>query len=284
MKLTFLGAAKTVTGSCFLLETATKKMLIDCGMFQGHSKEHALNSEDFPFNPSEIDYVLLTHAHIDHSGRIPKLYLDGFDGEVIATKATVQLCGIMLPDSGHIQEFETEWLNKKRERANKHPIKPLYTMQDAVDCMKLFRKISYDEEVRLDENIRVKFRDSGHMLGAAVIEIWVIEGNDENKFVFTGDLGNKGIPLLREPSIIEEADYLIMESTYGDRLHQDNADKVNKFINIIIETIQNGGNVVIPSFAVGRTQEVIYELHKEKEKYGNLIQKLGEIIHWIFLV
>ena len=277
MKLTFLGASQTVTGSCFLLEANGKKLLIDCGMFQGHSKEQALNSEPFSFSPAEIDYVLLTHAHIDHSGRIPKLYIDGFKGEVIATKATVELCSIMLPDSGHIQEIEVEWLNKKRERADKHVVTPLYTMQDAVDCMELFRKVSYDEEIKINENIRIVFRDAGHILGSAMIEIWVTEGKDTTKLVFTGDLGNKDIPLLRDPSIIAEADYLIMESTYGDRLHQDNNNKIDKFINTITETISNGGNVIIPSFAVGRTQEIIYDMHKQKEKYLEHINILKEI-------
>lgn len=277
MKLTFLGAAKTVTGSCFLLETKTKKILIDCGMFQGHAKEHALNCENFAFNPGEIDYVLLTHAHIDHSGRIPKLYLDGFKGEVIATKAAVELCEVMLPDSGHIQEVEVEWLNKKRARANKHPVQPLYTMQDAIDCIKLFSKVSYDEEIRLDENIHVTFRDAGHMLGSSIIEIWVRDGKEETKLVFTGDLGNIHIPLLKEPSTIFDADYLIMESTYGDRLHEDRENKAEKFLNIVTDTINNGGNVVIPSFAVGRTQEIIYELHKDKEKYKDKLERLRDI-------
>ena len=277
MKLTFLGAAKTVTGSCFLLETKTKKILIDCGMYQGHSKEHILNCECFSFNPAEIDYVLLTHAHIDHSGRIPKLYIDGFKGEIIATKATVQLCEIMLPDSGHIQEIEVEWLNKKRERASKHLVAPLYTMQDAIDCLKLFKKVSYDQEIQLDENTHVTFRDAGHMLGSSIVEIWVKDGKEENKLVFTGDLGNKDIPMLKDPSTILDADYLIMESTYGDRLHKDNENKVEKFLSILTETINNGGNVIIPSFAVGRTQEVIYDLHKEKDKYRDKLEKLKDI-------
>ncbi len=277
MKLTFLGAARTVTGSCFLLETKARKILIDCGLFQGHIKETTLNCEDFPFNPSDIDYVLLTHAHIDHSGRIPKLYVDGFQGEVIATKAAVELCSVMLPDSGHIQETEVEWINKRRARENKHSIRPLYTMQDAVDCIKLFRKVKCDQEIILDEGIRVIYRDSGHMLGSAIIEVWVKEGKKETKLVFTGDLGNKGLPILKDPSIVKDADYLIMESTYGDRLHGDNIGKAEKFLNAIIETINNGGNVIIPSFAVGRTQEILYELHKDKEKYGDRLDALKNI-------
>lgn len=277
LRLTFLGAAKTVTGSCFLLETKSKKILIDCGMFQGHSKEHALNAEPFHFNPSEIDCVLLTHSHIDHSGRIPKLYLDGFRGEVIATKATVELCSIMLPDSGHIQEIETQWLNRKRIRAGKHLIKPLYTMQDAMDCMSLFRKVSYDEEIQIGGDIRVKFRNAGHMLGSSILEVWVKEGEKEVKLVFTGDLGNKNVPLLKEPAIIEDADYLIIESTYGNKLHKDNNKRAEKFLNILIETINNGGNVIIPSFAVGRTQEILFEIHKDRDKYKNQLEILSTI-------
>lgn len=277
MKLSFMGAARTVTGSCFLLETSTKKILIDCGMYQGHTTEHALNCESFPFNPADIHCVLLTHAHIDHSGRIPKLFLDGFKGEVIATKATVQLCEIMLPDSGHIQEMETEWLNKKRERADRHIVKPLYTMQDAIDSLKLFRKVNYNQEIKIAEDIRVKFNDAGHMLGSSIVEIWVKNGSEETKLVFSGDLGNKDIPLIKDPTIINEADYVIMESTYGNRLHVDNNNKVDKFVDVILDTINNGGNVIIPSFAVGRTQEVIYDLHSQKDKNKEKLEKIKNI-------
>jgi len=267
MKITFLGAAKTVTGSCYFIETSSCKMLVDCGMFQGSSKEETLNEEDFPFNPSELNYVLLTHAHIDHSGRIPKLYVDGFKGEIIATKATKELCEIMLPDSGYIQESEAEWKNRKRQRAGKPPVKPLYTYKDAVDCLKLFRSVKYDEMRNLTEDIRVRFRDAGHILGSSIIELWIREKGSEIKVVFSGDLGNKNIPILRDPTIIEDADYLVIESTYGNKVHGKSKDRVEDFVNIINETIDRGGNVVIPSFAVGRTQEVIYDLNKKREKY-----------------
>lgn len=276
MKITFLGAAKTVTGSCYYLQTKSSKFLVDCGMFQGHSKENALNEEPFSFNPEELDFVLLTHAHIDHSGRIPKLYLDGFKGEIIATKATVELCSIMLPDSGHIQEFENEWENRKRLRAGKPPVSPLYTFQDALDCMKLFKGVSYGEVVKINSDIRVKFNDAGHILGSSIIEIWVNEDGKETKLVFSGDLGNKGIPILRDPSVIDSADYLIIESTYGNRLHQGN-DKVNRFVDLVIDTVGKGGNVVIPSFAVGRTQEVLYELNKQRDKYHEKLKKISDI-------
>lgn len=274
MKITFLGAAKTVTGSCYYVETKNCRFLVDCGMFQGHSKENELNQEPFPFNVAELDYILLTHCHIDHSGRIPKIHLDGFKGEVVATKATVELCAIMLPDCGHIQEIEYEWINRKRERAGKAPLKPLYTCQDALDCMSLFRKVEYGEVTKLNDDIRVRFNDAGHILGSAIIELWVNEGGEETKIVFSGDLGNKGIPILRDPSIIESADYLVIESTYGNRLHKDNENKVERFVDIINETIEGGGNVVIPSFAVGRAQEIIYDLHRERELYGEKLKKL----------
>lgn len=279
MKITFLGAAKTVTGSCYLVETKDIKFLVDCGMFQGRANEIILNAEPFPFNPGELNFMLLTHAHIDHSGRIPKLYMDGFKGNIYATKATCQLCGIMLPDSGHIQEIENEWINRKRQRAGKSPVKPLYTVKEATDCLALFNSVLYDQMVQITDNIRVRFNDAGHILGSSIIEIWVKEDNKETKVVFTGDLGNKGIPILRDPTIIDDADYLVIESTYGDRLHTiaDNKAKIEKFINIITETIRGGGNVVIPSFAVGRTQEIIYDLNKYMDVYGEQIEELLHI-------
>ncbi len=266
MKISFLGAAKTVTGSCYFIETKGCKFLVDCGMFQGHSKEEAMNEEPFPFNPAEIDFVVLTHAHIDHSGRIPKLFIDGFKGEIYATRATVELCAIMLPDSGHIQEFENEWNNRKRERAGLPPEKPLYTFQNAVDSIKLFHSVSYDEVLKLHEGVRARFNDAGHILGSSIVELWIGEGGDETKIVFSGDLGNKGIPILRDPTIIESADYLVIESTYGNRLHVDSQSKLDRFMEIITDTVKKGGNIVIPSFAVGRTQEIIYELNKHLDK------------------
>jgi metallo-beta-lactamase family protein len=274
MKITFLGAAKTVTGSCFFIETNSTKFLVDCGMFQGNSKENLINEEEFPFNPSELHYVFLTHAHIDHSGRIPRLYVMGFRGEVITTKATTELCALMLPDSGHIQEFENEWINRKRERAGKPPVQPLYTCQDAVDSISLFRSLTYGEVLKVNDEIKVRYNDAGHMLGSAIIEIWITENGEETKIVFTGDLGNKDMPILRDPSLIESADYLIIESTYGNRLHMGNKDKAESFIDTMNETIRNGGNVIIPSFAVGRTQEIIYELNKKREVYDEKIKEL----------
>ncbi len=264
MKITFLGATKTVTGSNFLVETANKKFLVDCGMYQGQAEQEWENSAPFAFDVNEIDFMLLTHAHIDHSGRIPKLYNEGFRKNVYATKATCDLCSIMLPDSGHIQEMENEWKNVKRKRKGLPPEEPIYTAEDAIKCMEIFKPVSYDKIIDIDENIHVRFNDAGHMLGSSIIEVWTNENGKMTKAVFTGDLGNNDIPLLSSPTMIESADYLIMESTYGGRLHMRNDDKAELFLNIVAETLNNGGTVVIPSFAVGRTQEILYEINMLK--------------------
>ena len=238
MKITFLGATKTVTGSNYLVEAAGKKFLVDCGMWQGSKEMEEENRQDFEFNPADIDFMLLTHAHIDHSGRIPKLYNEGFKNKIYAHKATCDLCALMLPDSGHIQEMGLE----------------------------IFEAVKYDEIIEIDENIHVRFNDAGHMLGSSIIELWVKEDGKETKTVFTGDLGNNDIPLLAEPTMIEDTDFLVMESTYGSRLHIRNDEKAELFLKIVSETLDNGGSVIIPSFAVGRTQEILYELNKLKEK------------------
>ena len=265
MKISFLGAAKTVTGSNFLLEGAGKKILVDCGLYQGKALEERENYEEFAYNVQDIDFMLLTHAHIDHSGRIPKLYKEGYRNPVIATKATCDLCAIMLPDSGHIQEMENEWQNRKRKRSGKKEIPPLYTAEEAQKCLEIFKPVKYDEIIELDPNINVRFNDAGHMLGSSIIEVWVKEDGETKKIVFTGDIGNNDIPLLGAPTMMENADFLVMESTYGGRLHMRNDDKAEMFLNIVSETLDKGGNVVIPSFAVGRTQEILYELNKIKE-------------------
>ena len=268
MKITFLGAARTVTGSNFLVEAAGKKFLVDCGMYQGKITEQLENSDPFVYSVNEIDFMLLTHAHIDHSGRIPKLYNEGFKGPIYATKATCDLCEIMLPDSGHIQEVEIEWKNRKRMREGLDPLPPLYTAEEAYDSLEIFHPVQYDEIVEVDENISVRFNDAGHMLGSAIIEIWVTEDGKTTKAVFTGDLGNNDLPLLDSPTMISNADYLIMESTYGNRLHMRNDEKATMFLDIVAETLDKGGRIIIPSFAVGRTQEILYELDKLKEDLG----------------
>ena len=269
MKITFLGATKTVTGSNFLVEAAGKKFLVDCGMYQGKVTKDLENSDPFLYNVTDIDFKLLTHAHIDHSGRIPKLYNEGFRGKIYATKATCDLCEIMLPDSGHIQEIEIEWRNRKRKREGKNPLPPLYTAFDAMQSMEVFEPVDYDDIIEIDDNISVRFNDAGHMLGSAIIEIWAIENGKTVKAVFTGDLGNNDLPLLDSPTMISNADYVVMESTYGNRLHMRNDDKANMFLDIVAETLDKGGTVVIPSFAVGRTQEILYELDKIKQDKGN---------------
>ena len=269
MKITFLGATRQVTGSNYLVEAAGKRFLVDCGLHQGSMEEELLNERPFDFNPEEIDFMLLTHAHIDHSGRIPKLYKDGFKGPLYATEATCELCSIMLPDSGHIQETENEIRNKKRKRAGKKEmLDPLYTAQDAVDSMEIFKPIKYDKIYKVAPGIEVRFVDAGHMLGSSMIEVWIKEEKKEKqKIVFTGDIGNSDIPLLNSPTVISSADYLIMESTYGNRIHMKNEQKAELFLKIVSETIDNGGTVVIPSFAVGRTQEILYEINKLKERH-----------------
>ena len=269
MKITFLGATRTVTGSNFLVEGAGKKFLVDCGMWQGKAEQEMENSQEFEFNPSEIDFMLLTHAHIDHSGRIPKLYNEGFRNKVYAHKATCDLCTLMLPDSGHIQETEVEWKNKKRKRKGEEPIEPIYTAEDAVRCLEIFEPVQYDQIIEITPEIHVRFNDAGHMLGSSIIEVWVKEGEKVTKTVFTGDIGNNDIPLLSPPTMIEDTDFLVMESTYGSRLHMRNDEKAQIFLDVVSETLDNGGTVVIPSFAVGRTQEILYEINKLKDEYGD---------------
>ncbi len=265
MKITFLGATKTVTGSNYLVEAAGKKFLVDCGLWQGKAELEEENYQEFEFNPKEIDFMLLTHAHIDHSGRIPKLYKEGYRNKIYAHKATCDLCAIMLPDSGHIQEQENEWKNKKRIRKGEKTQEPLYTAEDALKCLEIFTPVKYDEIIEITKDIFVRFNDAGHMLGSSIIELWVKEDGKQTKTVFTGDLGNNDIPLLSEPTMIEDTDFLVMESTYGSRLHMRNDQKAEIFLDVVSETLDNGGTVVIPSFAVGRTQEILYEIDKLKD-------------------
>ena len=268
MNITFCGAAKEVTGSNHLVEAAGKKFLVDCGLIQGRVAEEERNAEPFIYNPKEIDFMLLTHAHIDHSGRIPKLIKEGFKGAIYATKPTCELSRIMLADSGHIQEAETEWKNRKRKREGKTLLEPLYTSKEGEESLKHFIPVSYMDIIEIDENIRVRFNDAGHMLGSAIIEVWITENGKTTKIVFSGDLGNNDIKLLQPPSPITTADYVVMESTYGDRLHMKykGDEKAEKFLDIVSTTLRRGGNVVIPSFAVGRTQEILYELNAIKER------------------
>lgn len=277
MKITFFGAARGVTGSCHMVEACGKKFLVDCGMFQGTLTEQLLNYDNFQFNISEIDFVILTHAHIDHSGRIPKLYREGYKNPVYATKATCDLATIMLPDSGHIQEKEIEWVNRKRLRAGKKATNPLYTAQDGVDANKLFKRVNYDEKIDMGSGLVFRMVDAGHMLGSAIVEVWATENGKTCKTVFSGDLGNTDMPIIKNPEIVEDADYIVLESTYGGRFHGKIEDQSAELLKIIIDTIDRGGNVVIPSFAVGRTQEMLYEINKYVEKNSEHINKLSNI-------
>lgn len=268
MKITFCGAAKEVTGSNHLVEAAGKKFLVDCGLIQGREIDEERNNDPFIYNPKDIDFMLLTHAHIDHSGRIPKLIKEGFRGAIYATKPTTELCEIMLADSGHIQESEIEWKNRKRKREGKELLEPIYTAKEGAESVKHFISVEYMDIIEIDENIRVRFNDAGHMLGSSIIEVWVTENGKTTKVVFSGDIGNNDIKLLQPPTPITTADYVVMESTYGDRLHLQTAgeEKAKKFLDIVSSTLKRGGNVVIPSFAVGRTQEILYELNAIKER------------------
>ncbi len=262
LKLKFCGGARTVTGSCFLLEVGEKKYLIDCGMFQGGKALRRRNFLDFPFNPAEIECLFLTHAHIDHSGLIPKLVRDGFQGKIYSTRATADLCQIMLPDSGHIQEMEAEWENRKARRAGRSEAPPLYTIADAHASLKYFQGVGYNEIVHLSPELSFRLQNSGHILGSALLELRVTETGVSKKFVFTGDLGRTGQPIICDPDVIEETDFLIMETTYGQRLHEEEGEKESVLAEIINSTLKRGGNIVVPAFTVGRAQELLYILNK----------------------
>lgn len=267
MKISFLGAAKIVTGSNFLVEVNDSKFLIDCGMFQGSKPINRMNYEPFNFNPKEIDFMILSHAHMDHSGRIPKLIKEGFKGSIYCTKATADLCSIMLPDSGHIQEMENEWDNRKIRRSGGKLREPLYTVKEAEESLKYFKPALYDQKIELNEKITLRFRDAGHILGSSIVELWIKEDSKETKLVFSGDLGRRNRPILKDPSLIDEADYLIIESTYGNKLHHPSEDDAKELISIINATVKRGGNIIIPSFAVERAQDIIYELNKYYTSY-----------------
>lgn len=270
MNIRFLGAVKGVTGSCHLIEFRGKKILLDCGMFQGKNEE--LNSEEIEFNPAEIDYLFLSHSHIDHSGRIPLLVKKGFKGIIYCSKPTYDLCEIMLVDSAHIQETEAEWQNRKAKRSGRRLVEPMYTQNDALDSFKYFNTVLYDQIINVDEFLTVKFNDAGHILGSSIIEMWFKDEEESIKLVYSGDIGMNDRPLLNNPAIIEASDYVIMESTYGNRVHEKVEERIEDLIEVILNTTRRGGTVVIPSFAVGRTQEIIYELNKY---YDSKIKKPG---------
>lgn len=281
MKIKFCGATTGVTGSCHLLSTGEHKILLDCGQFQGGKEQERLNYEPFPFELKEIECVILSHAHIDHCGRLPLLVKRGFTGAIYCTDATADLLKVMLIDSAYIHEKDAFWQSNRNLRVGKKPVEPLYTVQDAEICLKQVKPILYDQLVELNESIKIVFNDAGHILGSAITEIWVDEDNKTSKIVFTGDLGVSNRPILRNPTKIKKADYVIMETTYGNRVHPKNATSIDELINITLKTIKRGGSVIIPSFAVGRTQELIfqfnmfYEYHPE---YKDVLEKVDVYI------
>ncbi len=261
--ITFIGAAREVTGSCYLVETDNTRFLVDCGMVQGGHDAPLRNRRAFPFAAQDIDFVLLTHAHIDHCGLLPKLMRDGFSGPIYSTRATADLLTVMLPDSGHIQEYDAKRAAKHRSVSHKKLLTPLYTVQDALDCLELVKPINYDERIQVHPGVTCRFRDAGHILGSAIIEIWIDEGDTSKKLVFSGDLGQPGRPILRDPTLIDEADILVMESTYGNRAHKNLPTTLEELVQVVENTLhKQQGNVIVPAFAVGRTQEVIYHLHQ----------------------
>lgn len=273
MKLVFIGADHEVTGSCHYLEVGGTHILIDYGMEQG---TNVFENAELPVSEAMIDYVLLTHAHVDHSGMLPLLVARGFRGSIYATEATCDLCSIMLRDCAHIQMQEAEWKNRKAKRSSgKEVIEPIYSMEDADGAIKRLVPCSYDKEIELCEGVKIRFTDIGHLLGSSSIEVWATEGDVTKKIVFSGDIGNKDQPLIKDPSYTKDADYVVMESTYGDRLHTtERPNYVRELADILQETFDHGGNVVIPSFAVGRTQEMLYFIRKIKE--DNLVKGHGD--------
>jgi len=273
MKIKFCGASIGVTGSCHLITTDKHQILLDCGQFQGGKSMEAMNEEPFPFDPENVECVLLSHAHIDHCGRLPLLVKRGFKGLIYCTDATADLLDVMLKDSAYIHEKDAEMQSRKNVRVGKPPVEPLYTIKDAEAALKLVKPVLYDQLIEINPEIKIVFNDAGHILGSAITELWITEGESTSKIVFSGDLGVMDRPILRNPIKIKKADYVIMETTYGNRLHEANATSIDQLIKITIDTIKRGGSVIIPSFAVGRTQELIYQFnmfyegHPEYQKY-----------------
>ena len=264
MKITFLGAAHEVTGSCTYLEVGDKRGIVDCGMEQG---QNLFENEPIPVAPGELDFVLLTHAHIDHSGLLPLLWKQGFRGSVYTSAATVQLCDIMLRDSANIQMQEAEWKSRKAVRAGGEPVEPLYDLEDVEGIMSRMIPCAYDAVTQVNDCVSIRLTDVGHLLGSAAIEVWLTEGGETRKLCFSGDIGNLDQPILRDPQYVKDAQYLVIESTYGDRIHShERVDYVMELAQRIQETLDRGGNVVIPSLAVGRTQEMLYFLREIKER------------------
>ncbi len=262
MRIQFWGAAGTVTGSMHLLEVSGRKILLDCGLYQGRRKEAFERNRSLPFAPSEIDAVVLSHAHIDHSGSLPSLVRSGFGGPIYSTSATRDLCAYMLIDSAHLQENDVKYVNKRRRKQGKKPFEPLYTKEDAMKTLKSFHSIDYDRPFEPVPGVTVRFRDAGHILGSAIVMVDANEKGKKSRLVFSGDIGRKGLPILRDPRVFEGADYVIMESTYGDRLHESSGDAKALLRRTVTEVLEAGGVLLIPAFAVGRTQEIVYRLNQ----------------------
>jgi len=262
MKIRFLGAARVVTGSCYHLITDGLQILVDCGMYQGKNADE-VNRQPFQFDPGQIDVLLLTHAHLDHSGLLPKLVADGFKGDIVATAGTAELVEIMLLDSAHIQERDAEWMTKKSFRAGKDQIyQPLYTEEDAKGVMPFVKKVNYMETLQLKSGVRYRFIDAGHILGSGSLEIWLNNGDEEKKIVFSGDIGKNDNPIINDPQHIDNANYVVVESTYGNRLHRGIEESIEEMVQAIKNTFKKGGNVLIPAFSVGRTQDILYILNR----------------------
>ncbi|HOF58731.1 MAG TPA: MBL fold metallo-hydrolase [Syntrophorhabdaceae bacterium] len=262
MKIRFLGAARVVTGSCYHLITDGLQILVDCGMYQGKNADE-VNRQPFQFDPGQIDVLLLTHAHLDHSGLLPKLVADGFKGDIVATAGTAELVEIMLLDSAHIQERDAEWMTKKSFRAGKDQIyQPLYTEEDAKGVMPFVKKVNYMETLQLKSGVRYRFIDAGHILGSGSLEIWLNNGDEEKKIVFSGDIGKNDNPIINDPQHIDNANYVVVESTYGNRLHRGVEESIEEMVQAIKNTFKKGGNVLIPAFSVGRTQDILYILNR----------------------
>jgi metallo-beta-lactamase family protein len=259
-KLTFFGAISGVTGSLYLLETGGKKFLLECGLIQGSYEEEQLNEKPFPFDPASIDAVILSHAHLDHSGRLPKLVSDGFKGPIYMTDPSFDLLEIMLKDAAFLSMRDAEWENKRRRRAGKDEIEPLYTIEDVERTLTLCQGLPYATPQQIQNGLQLRFLDAGHILGSAIVELTITEEGKSRRLVFSGDLGNSCAALLRDPVTVEQADVLLMESTYGDRDHRPMDATLDEFRDIIIKASESGGNILIPAFAVGRTQEIIFRL------------------------
>jgi metallo-beta-lactamase family protein len=270
--LTFYGATGQVTGSCYLLETGSHRILLDCGLFQGSKETEKQNTADFPFDPASIDAVILSHAHLDHCGRLPKLVKDGFKGTVFLTEASFPLLELMLNDAVHLQLRDTEWENKRRQRAGKKLLEPLYELEDVEALLKLRQPVAYSTKKEILAGLTVSFHEAGHILGSSIVHLRIKDHDEIKTLIFSGDLGNPNSPLLRDPTVLTEADVLLLESTYGDRDHKPLENTLDELCETLAEAAQSGGNVIIPAFAVGRTQDLIYWLGKI-QRQGRLPQQ-----------